>query len=217
MGNVKDITGQTINSWYVIKEVGRSKSGSATFLCRCLLCGKEKIVEGRSVRSGASKCCGCFHPKRIDVTRHDERLYGVWHGIKDRCNNQNSPQYKWYGGRGIKVCEEWNNDYLAFREWAYSHGYDDSAIKYQCTIDRLDTNGNYSPDNCAWRTQKQQCNNTRSNHKITYNGETHTIQEWSEITRIRKDTLRRRIVIYGWPIERALTEKTNNTGRRHHE
>lgn len=217
MGNVKDITGQTINSWYVIKEVGRSKSGSATFLCRCLLCGKEKIVEGRSVRSGASKCCGCFHPKRIDVTRHDERLYGVWHGIKDRCNNQNSPQYKWYGGRGIKVCEEWNNDYLAFREWAYSHGYDDSAIKYQCTIDRLDTNGNYSPDNCAWRTQKQQCNNTRSNHKITYNGETHTIQEWSEITGIRKDTLRRRIVIYGWPIERALTEKTNNTGRRHHE
>lgn len=214
MGNVKDITGQTINYWYVIKEVGRSKSGSATFLCHCLLCGKEKIVEGRSVRTGASKCCGCVKPDHVRNSRHDDRLYGVWHGIRDRCNNVNSPQYKWYGARGIKVCKEWDN-YLLFKEWAYSHGYDDSAPKYQCTIDRIDTNGNYSPENCAWHTQKQQCNNMRSNHLLTYNGETHTIQEWSEITGIRKDTIRRRIIIYGWSVERALSEQTHKHRRKY--
>lgn len=213
MGNVKDITGQTINNWYVIKEAGRSKSGTARFLCRCLLCGNERLVEGRSIRSGVSKGCGCYHPKRMETTRHDERLYGVWGGMRDRCNNPNSPQYKWYGGRGIRICPEWD-DYSNFRSWAYSHGYDDSAKKYQCTIDRIDTNGNYSPDNCAWRTQKQQCNNTRSNHLLTHNNETHTIQEWSEITGIRKDTIRRRIAVYGWSVDRALSEKTHNHNRR---
>ena len=213
MGNVKDITGQTINHWYVIREVGRSKSGSATFLCRCLLCGKEKEVEGRSVRSGASTCCGCYHPKLKEVTRHEERLYGVWAGMRDRCNNPNCPQYKWYGGRGIKICEEWN-DYLKFKEWAYANGYDDKAPKYQCTIDRLDTNGDYSPDNCAWKTQKEQSNNMRSNRRITYNGITHTLQEWSEILNIRDDTLRRRLDVYGWPIDRAFTEPVHNNGRK---
>lgn len=213
MGNVKDITGQTINYWYVIKEVGRSKSGSATFLCRCLLCGKEKIVEGRSVRTGASKCCGCYHPKRLFITRHDERLYGVWKGMRNRCNNPNVPEYPLYGGRGINVCSEWN-DYLVFKEWAYSHGYDDSAKKYQCTLDRLDTNGNYSPDNCAWHNQKEQNNNRRNNRILTLNGESFTMQEWAEKLGMNKHTLRRRIFKYGWSVERALTEPVHNNGRK---
>lgn len=208
MGNVKDITGHTINHWYVICESGRSKSGSATFLCRCTACGREKIVEGRSIRKGVSKSCGCVRVPREHHSRHNERLYGVWHGIMDRCNNKQSKQYKWYGARGIKVCHEWD-DYLAFKDWAYSHGYDDSAPKYQCTIERLNTNGDYCPENCAWRTQKQQCNNKRDNHLLTFNGQTHTIQEWSEITGISKDTIRRRIVVYQWTVERALTEPTH--------
>ena len=213
MGNVKDITGKTFNHWYVIKETGRNKSGGAMFLCRCLLCGREKEVEGRSIRSGASKCCGCYRPTRESHTRHNERLYGVWCGMRRRCLSPSVPEYPLYGGRGIKICDEWNN-YEKFKEWAYANGYDDRAQKYKCTLDRLNNDGDYSPSNCTWHNQTEQCNNKGTNHLISYNNETHTITEWSRIIGIRKDTLRRRIVLYGWPIERALTEKTHNNGRK---
>lgn len=183
------------------------------FLCRCLLCGNERIVDGRSIRSGASKCCGCYHPKIKEITRHEERLYGVWCGMRRRCLSPSNPEYPLYGGRGIKICEEWS-DYEAFKKWAYEKGYDDSAKKYECTIDRLDTNGNYSPDNCEWHNQKEQNNNRRNNVLLTFGNETYTMQQWSEIMGIRKDTLRRRLFVYGWPIERALTEPTHNNGRR---
>lgn len=217
MGNVKDITGLNINDWYVIKECGRNKSGGATFLCRCI-CGNTRVVDGRSIRSGASKNCGC---KRRENSRKrmqsisfvhggkKERLYSIWNGIKDRCYNPNSPFYYRYGKRGITVCDEWKESYQTFREWAIQSGYDENAPKWQCTIDRMDNNKGYSPDNCAWKTLKEQCNNRSSNHVIEFNGETHTLSEWSEITDIRKDTLRRRLFVYHWSVERSLTEPTH--------
>lgn len=214
MGNVKDISGQMINDWEVIKECGRNKSGGAMFLCRCS-CGTEKLVDGRSIRAGTSRNCGCKRfPKmlvkaREVTTKHggkNDRLYNVWNGMKDGCHNEKSKFYNRYGGRGIKVCDEWSYSYPNFKDWAMNHGYDPCAAKGKCTIERLNNDGDYSPDNCIWATSKVQCNNRSSNHSISALGETHTISEWSEITGIRKDTLRRRICIYGWDVERAITE-----------
>ncbi len=218
MGNVKDISGQQINGWYVLREYGRNKSGGATFLCRCD-CGNVRVVDGRSIRNGASKNCGCkrntdsVERMRSIATKHGgkkERLYGVWRGMIDRCNNPKSPFYYRYGGRGISVCDKWQYSYKSFREWAYASGYNEKAQKWECTIDRVNNNAGYSPDNCIWRTLKQQCNNRSSNHFVEYNGESHTLTEWSELTGIKKDTLRRRIFVYNWTVERALTEPTHN-------
>lgn len=213
MNKAPDITGKTINNWYVIKEAGRTKFNSITYLCRCLLCGNEKIVDGHTIRKGTSKSCGCLKSIKKEGARSRERLYKIWIGIKIRCYNKNSKTYRYYGGRGITMCDEWN-DYEKFKTWAYENGYDDSLSPYMCTIDRLDPNGNYSPDNCAWHNTKEQANNKRNNVYITFNNQTHTIAQWAEITGIRVGTLRNRISVMRWPIERALTEPVHNNGRR---
>lgn len=125
----------------------------------------------------------------------------IWDSMKKRCCNPNEPAYKNYGGRGIKVCNEWLNSFFAFREWATENGYSDDL-----SIDRIDVNGNYCPENCRWVDAKTQCNNRRNNHAITFMGETHTISEWSKITGIHQDVILYRIKA-GWDVERALTEK----------
>lgn len=107
------------------------------------------------------------------------------------------------------MSDEWRNDYDAFRKWSLENGYDPLKCKYQCTIERVDNDVGYFPENCKWVSQKVQCNNRSNNHYIEYDGQRHTISQWAEITGIRKDTLRRRIVNYGWSVERALTENTH--------
>lgn len=220
MGNPKALNSDRFGRWTVLRENGRNKSGGVMWLCMCD-CGTIRSVEGRSLRNGLSKSCGCLASEhrteaaRIAVTKHggrNERLYKVWLGILGRCQNPTNRHYADYGGRGITVCKEWK-DYAAFREWALLTGYDPNAEYGSCTIDRIDNNAGYSPDNCRWADSTTQCNNRRSNHFVEYNGESHTITEWARITGIRKDTLRRRIFIYGWDIKRALTEHTHNYKR----
>ena len=116
-----------------------------------------------------------------------------------RCENPNAKSYKDYGGRGIKVCPEWRNDFLKFYEWCMSSGYQEGL-----TIDRIDNNGDYSPDNCRWATKIQQDNNRRNNKFISYNGETHTLAEWNRICGFKRNTIGRRLS-RGWSIERAIT------------
>ncbi len=127
---------------------------------------------------------------------------GIYNGMKTRCENPKRKDYSRYGGSGIAVCYEWDDKggFNKFYLWAMSSGYDDSL-----TLDRIDGRLGYSPDNCKWSTPKEQCRNRKSNHLIEYNGEKKTIAEWAEIAGIRKDTLRRRIVLYGWSIDDALT------------
>lgn len=125
----------------------------------------------------------------------------------DRCFNKNNPQYSIYGGRGITVCEEWRNDYIAFREWALSNGYDENL-----SIDRINNDGNYCPENCRWATAKEQANNTRKTRLITYCGETHSVSEWARILDIKQSTLSMRINKYGWDIEKALGKEVRNYG-----
>lgn len=146
-----------------------------------------------------------------------ERLYGIYAGIKSRCYNPHRHNYSRYGGRGIKVCDEWLgvNGYANFRAWAYSCGYDDTAPKGECTLDRIDNDGDYCPENCKWSTNKEQANNRRSSRKLTYNGETHTLAQWGEITGIKADTIQSRIDYHGWNTEEALTIPTGTMRKNH--
>lgn len=122
--------------------------------------------------------------------------------MKERCNNPNNPAYKNYGGRGIRICDEWLKDYKVFKKWAIENGYTDDL-----TIDRIDNNGNYEPNNCRWVSNKVQANNRRSNVLITYKGKTQNIKQWALELGINYKTLHRRLTVYKWSIEKALTQK----------
>ena len=157
----------------VIKYVGNNKYGRALWACECD-CGNEKAVLGADLRSGKVRSCGCLEQenrvlmarKRALHTHHmsDTRLYGVWHGMKKRCNCENHPHFCDYGGRGISVCDEWENSFTTFAEWALSHGYDEHAPKGACTLDRIDVDGDYCPENCRFADMSVQQNNRRDSH-----------------------------------------------------
>jgi hypothetical protein len=133
----------------------------------------------------------------------ENRLYGVWSGMKTRCYNKKHSDYKYYGGRGIKICDEWKNDFPAFREWAEANGYADFL---NLEIDRMDNDGNYCPENCRWVIHKIQTRNNRGNFMLTINGITHCLSEWCEIYNISHQVFQSRIK-HGWSEERAITEK----------
>lgn len=128
------------------------------------------------------------------------RLYNIWHSMKQRCYRKNNKDYERYGGRGIRICSEWLNDFKAFYNWSILNGYADDL-----TIDRIDTNGNYEPDNCRWVSVKVQNNNRRSCKLIEYNGEVHNLSQWSLLLGINEITLGARLN-KGWSVERAFTE-----------
>lgn len=173
------------------------------FLCTCD-CGKETIVWYKYLKNGRIKSCGCLRKDKKRLKYSDaeakSRLYTIWSSIKERCYYPNSISYHLYGARGITMCDDWLHDYLSFYNWAISNGYSD-----ELSIDRIDNNGNYEPSNCRWATRTTQANNRRTNVRIMYNGESHTISEWSRIFNIKQPTLYQRIYKAKWPIEKALT------------
>lgn len=133
-------------------------------------------------------------------TQKRERLYGIWVDMKRRCYSpKRKSDYKDYGARGIRVCDEWH-DYVQFRAWAMDNGYKDDL-----SIDRINVNGNYEPGNCKWSTTLEQANNKRSNHILTLNGESHTISQWATILNIPEQRIRQRVGRQNWSVERALT------------
>lgn len=177
-----------------VRERVTSSKAQAQWRCVCD-CGKETVVRSQDLRNGHTKSCGCYglevstsHTPSFSTHKESRsRLYRTWIGIKGRCNNCKNKDYSYYGGRGIKVCPEWDKSYLAFRDWALANGYRDDL-----TIDRIDVNGSYCPENCRWVDMKTQMNNTRANRKITQNGETRTMAEWAERTGIAYETIRYR-------------------------
>lgn len=199
-----DLIGKQFGLLKVIDRAENDKNGSPKWLCLCE-CGNEKVVYGSCLRYGTTQSCGCKQKEwnSIGHTIHGlsrSKLYGVWRSMKYRCNNPNSPAYRHYGGRGIQVCEDWNNSFGSFCEWAHMSGYQEGL-----SIDRIDVDGDYNPDNCRWATVKMQTNNQRNNHLIEYDGEIHTISEWADITGIRKSVLYSRIK-NGWEVKDALTK-----------
>lgn len=207
MGKFVDLTGKRFGRYVVIcrakDKISKNGKKRTTWMCKCN-CGNTKEVLADTLVSGHVVSCGCYNKEAAQKRRmtHGEtlfgkptRLYRVWDGIKERCYNPNKNYYSIYGGRGIKMCEEWRCSFDSFKKWAISNGYNGSL-----TIDRIDTNGDYCPENCRWATPKEQSNNKRNNVFITYNGETKTIAQWSEITGIPFHTIRKRYV-NGWRLE----------------
>lgn len=211
----KNYDGMRFNHIVVVRRDHRDERGEYWFLCRCD-CGTEFLLRQGSLKH--KKSCGCMRQEmnRMQATRHGgkyERLYKVWDGIKYRCNNPNSPEYENYGGRGIKVCDEWKTDYAAFRKWAMENGYDPNAPKMKCTIDRIDVNGNYEPNNCRWGDERLQSNNRRKNKRLTIKGETHTVAEWSRISGVGSKTILYRLKT-GWIPEDAIFTPPDRNNRR---
>lgn len=191
----------TFGRWKVIERVGTNKHRNATWLCECS-CENHtrKIITGGSLLSGSSMSCGCL--KEEDHYKHGlsgTRLYWIWHGMKDRITNESNNTYNYYGGRGIKLCEQWF-DYINFYNWAINNGYQENL-----TIERKDTNGDYCPENCKWATMKEQSLNKRNTHLLELNGKIQSVKEWSEELNIPYDTLISRINKHGWSTEKALT------------
>lgn len=205
---VRDLTGQRYGKLIAIERSGSDKSGHAKWLCICD-CGNFANIPGILMTNGRTKSCGCLKREQSKELRTTHgltrtRLYGIWANMKQRCSNEKDIHYADYGGRGIIVCKEWEQ-FEPFYEWSISTGYSDTL-----TIDRIDVNGNYCPQNCRWATMKEQQNNKRSNDMITFNGKTMTIKQWSEETGIKYLVLWRRIKKFHWDIERALTLPAQN-------
>lgn len=213
---VEIVAGDKFGEWTVIGDKIR-RNNHDYHLCRCS-CGKEKYIVHYALVSGKSRSCGCVRNKAVSkrFTKHsgnNTRLYHVWSSMKERCYTPTHKSYKSYGGRGISVCDEWKNDFECFKKWAYENGYDETAKYGECSIDRIDVNGNYCPENCRWVDYKSQCNNRRSNVHITYKGEIHNITEWSEITGIKSATIRQRY-INGYTNEKLFSKERLNPWNR---
>jgi len=173
------------------------------WLCSCD-CGKRVVATTSQLRrKDGKKSCGCLHREIVRrlATKHNQcgtRLYRCWAGVKRRCKNRNDAAWARYGGRGIRVCEEWEN-YEPFMSWAIKNGYRDDK-----EIDRIDNDGNYEPSNCRWATRSEQVLNRSDNRRIEYRGEKRTMKEWALLVGLNYDALRGRID-RGWSIRRALT------------
>lgn len=177
------------------------KYKSQTFWsCKCD-CGNTVIVSRSNLRKNGGQCsCGCSKKERLTIHGHSQdRLYKIWQNMKRRCNNPVHKNFIYYGGRGIKVCDEWMHDFCSFYDWAMNNGYNNNL-----TIDRIDINGKYEPSNCRWITISEQQSNKSSNNFISYKGEIHTLTEWAEILGINRKTLSARLR-YNWTVEKTFS------------
>ena len=212
----KDIIGQRFGKLKVVSfaytRKGNGRSYHSYYNCICD-CGKTCVIDGLKLRSGHTQSCGCYrHERQIEAnTKHKgryTRLYIVWCNMKGRCYNPNNKRYKNYGARGITVCEEWRENFGAFKEWAENNGYEENAKRGDNTIDRIDNNKNYCPENCRWVSNKQQANNKSTNIFINYKSRTKTLAEWSEEIGLKPDTIKNRIK-KGWSIEKTFETKAS--------
>lgn len=204
----EDITGRKFGRFTPISPAAK-KGGRDAWLCSCE-CGEQVVVNYIHLLSGHSRSCGCLrldnskksstsHGLSVGKDGKKDHLYSVWIMMRQRCLNTNNKSYKSYGGRGIYICNEWS-EYQNFHEWAMSNGYDKSM-----TVERINNNGPYSPDNCKMATHKEQAQNTRRSRRITIDGVAKTLSQWEATTGVDQNLIRVRIDRYGWSDRDAVT------------
>ena len=207
-----DITGKRFGKLTAIRldHIEKTPTGTVHYwLYRCD-CGNEKVIRKGEVSQGGSQSCGCYLRESVKErsTKHgkfDTRLYRIMHDMKQRCLNPNNKHYKHYGGRGIKIYDLWLEDFDAFYDWAINNGYNDNL-----TIERIDVNGNYEPNNCKWIVINDQLKNTRRSRLITCNGETLCLKDWADKLNIPMSTLRYQLNKDSNYIVTNIKEKINN-------
>lgn len=207
----------------------RSKNGQSKLLVKCVcdhggntnIPPHIGIYRACNLTRGDTKSCGCLKIEKQNTVPignkygmthgySNEKLYGKFTGMKQRCYNPNSTNYDKYGGRGIYICDEWmimdknNTGYLNFRKWAHENGYTEES---NLEINRINNDGPYSPDNCEITDRTTQMNNTSVNNTIEWNGKSHTVAQWANIIGINRNTLENRLFYDGWDIDRIMTEK----------
>lgn len=204
-----DLVGQAFGK---LKVISRGDT-PAWYKCKCS-CGNERLARSSELLNGTVKSCGCLfwevlHEKNSKVGTHHmtkTRLYRIWYGMRMRCTFTKNRDYMNYGGRGIKYCDQWKH-FEPFMEWAFAHGYEEHL-----TLERVDVNGNYEPDNCKWITGKEQYYNKTTNRYIEHNGEKKTVAQWAKEIGISRQGLRYRLEA-GWTINQMLSEKNQGQDR----
>lgn len=192
---VEDLIGKKFGRLVVIEKIKKEKTDKETkWLCVCD-CGEHTIVNNSNLRNGHTKSCGCLNRDalRLAKTTHGmthTRLFNIWSMMKKRTSEKSDECHrKYYYEKGITVCDEWRNDFMCFYNWAMENGYDESL-----TLDRIDVNGNYCPENCRFVSMKIQSNNKTDNRYITFNGETKTVSEVADETGLPYWKVYRRVV-----------------------
>ncbi len=197
MGKMIDITGKRFSKLVVKECAGRDKHGKAIWRCICD-CGNENIIVGSDLRRGHTISCG--HAKNLKHgmarTKNLHPLYKLWVGMKQRCTNPKATAYKDYGGRGIAVCERWRNSFENFLA-------DMEERPEGTSLNRIDNDGGYSPDNCKWATKVEQGKNQRNNRMLTFEGRTMCLSEWARELDIDRKTIRDRLN-RGWSMRKVL-------------
>lgn len=204
MGKIADITGQRFGRLVVMEPHPiRAKNRDIRWVCKCD-CGNTTIATKYDLVSGKIQSCGCLQKELLSKRsfkhgRSNSKLLSIKSAMEQRCYNPNNNVYKYYGGRGITICDEWRDSSLSFLEWADNNGYEEGL-----SIERIDNNGPYSPENCKWIPRREQPSNTRSSRYITYKNQTKTLAQWSKEVGIKAFTLSQRL-IKGWTDEETLT------------
>lgn len=202
--NIINLTGRTFGALTVISRAPKKPYiGNAVWHCRCE-CGQRTDVIGYKLMHGSTTSCGCRKRARLAQFAKTHGLsktreYSIWCAMKKRCANSSDSHYHLYGGRGIAVCDQWRNSFETFlRDMG-------PVPSRNHSIDRIDTDGHYTPENCRWSNWVQQANNKGNNHRLTHEGQTRTITEWERHLRLPAGRVKRRI-LDGWTTERALTQ-----------
>lgn len=178
-----DIAGEKYGRLTPLYRVEPDKYGRSVWMCKCE-CGNKKKISANALRMGNTRSCGCLEKENRGLfgTRSKRthrmkgtRLYRIWQGTKNRALNRNDEHWPDYGGRGITICDEWKTSFEAFRDWSIANGYRDDL-----TIDRINVNGEYCPENCRWVTPADQQRNKRNNRYYEYKGESKLLQGWAD-------------------------------------
>lgn len=201
-----DLTGKTFNFLTVIQEAAKSNSGKRRWLCRCV-CGTEKIVHGYAITSEETKSCGCKR-NELQIAAQGTHLmsksniYSVWVAMKSRCINQNDKNYRWYGGRGISICDRWSESFSSFIE-------DMGPRPTGHSIERIDNNGPYEPSNCRWASREEQARNRSNTKFLSIGGEKKPLAELADIHGLTYETVYQR-KLRGASDEQALSHQHGN-------